>query len=246
LWIIHRYQSSTLGSDVKRFDRCHQKLIKMGVSLKLLTDSDLLKEDLEGVFNLPISVLPIHYIEPIHAKSFKPTDTITCWWPGVIREGKGLQIIRDLAASSHPKNKQIHLVVNKTSDLKLHNESPKVTLVENHLSREDYLKWMQRSDIILLPYLDPHYEKATSSIFIEAIMAGKIPLVYPKTWMAYELKKHSLEELVIDWEITSLPDKIVQVTSDMHVLEKLQRIKKSYQSFHCLEKYASSLKSFLE
>lgn len=241
IWIIHRYQSSTLKSDVARYNTYHKKLLKMGIHLKLLTDSDLLKEDLEPEFNLPMTVLPIHYVKSIDGELSPNKTTLTCWWPGVIREGKGLKIIQDFAASISLSNKKIHLVVNKNSDLKLNPNSPKVTFLENHLSSEDYQAWMQKSDVILLPYLDPHYEKATSSIFIEAILAGKIPLVYPKTWMAYELQKHHLNELIMDWNSDELSEKIVQIQSDLSVIKKLKTMKKAYQSFHTLERYAQIL-----
>ncbi len=245
LWIIHRYKASALWSDLKRFDRCHQKLIKMGVSLKLLTDSDLLQKDLEEAFKLPVSVLPIHYIKFNDAKVSKPADKVICWWPGVVREGKGLKLIQGLIESIHPDNKRIHLVVNEKADLQPHDKSPQVTLVENFLSRKDYVDWMSKSDVILLPYSDPNYEKSTSSIFIEAIIAKKIPLVYPKTWMAYELNKYGLDDLAIDWESDSLSEKIIQISSDTQVREKLNNIREAYLDFHCLEKYAQVMKQLM-
>ncbi len=242
LWIIHRYQASALKGDLKKFDECHQKLIKMGVSLKILTDSDLLQEDLEEAFKLPVSVLPIHYIKFDQIRPPKPVGTIICWWPGLVREGKGLPIIRDWVESTHSNNKQIHLVINERANLKLHDESPQVTLVENFLPRKDYLDWMHKSDVILLPYLDLHYEKTTSSIFIEAVMSGTIPLVYPKTWMAHELQKHDLAELAIDWEASTLPEKIIRISLDANILKKLNVMRKEYHKFHCLENYAQVMK----
>ena len=56
-----------------------------------------------------------------------------------------------------------------------------------------------RYDFVLLPYDKKIYAECNLGIFVEAIVAGKITLVSADTWMAYELNKFKLTELVIDW-----------------------------------------------
>lgn len=241
VWIVHRYPANTLGSDVARFERCHKKFIEMGVSLKLLTDSDLLQSDLTKTFKVPVYVLPIHYIKFEQVKFKKPKNKVICWWPGLIREGKGLSIIQDFVCSESQYNEQIQLVINENAELKPHDASPQVIYVDNHLSREDYLGWMNKSHVILLPYLDKHYQKSTSSIFLEAIMAGTIPLVYPNTWMAHELEKYELDRLVLDWNPSSLSEKVICISRDDEILEKLRKMCHAYYKFHSLENYATTL-----
>jgi hypothetical protein len=246
IWLIHRYQASTLKSDISRYELYHKQLLRMGIDLKLLTDSELLKEDLEPHFKLPMTVLPIHYVEKSSIEEKKKNERIISWWPGVIREGKGLKIIENFAASSAPSNALIDLVVNKNCILDLHAKSPKVIFLENHLSALEYHEWMDKSDVILLPYCDPHYEKATSSIFIEAIVSGKVPFVYPKTWMAYELKKYDLNELILDWNPSTLSQQILAIVENKKVLDKLKSLKAHYEEFHILKRYAEILKELTE
>ncbi|MCH9633773.1 MAG: hypothetical protein S4CHLAM7_05060 [Chlamydiae bacterium] len=114
--------------------------------------------------------------------------------------------------------------------------------MKNELDRETYISWMKKSDVILLPYSDPHYEKSTSSIFLEAILARKIPLVYPNTWMAYELKKYNLEELIIDWKPNELADLILKAYSNNSLLDKLDKMRGAYEKFHHLDNYAETMK----
>lgn len=245
IWLIHRYQSEKMGTDLERYKRYHKKFIDMGINLKLLTDSDLLKEDLEKAFQMPFTVLPIHHVDVFERKAKTNSEKITCWWPGVVRAGKGLNIIEKFAASSSHFNKQVQLVVNETCDLNRSAKSPEIIYLKNDLPREEYVEWMQKSDVILLPYNDTHYQKATSGIFIEAIMAGSMPVVYPNTWMAYELKKNNLSELVLDWNASSLSEEIIELYTKDDVQKKLGLMKEKYHSFHSIEGYASILRELI-
>lgn len=243
--LVHRYQSSTLGKDVQRYQKHHEKILKSKAQLRLFTDSDLLKKDLEPYFNYPIDVLPIHYIESDLYSPKGLESVVTAWWPGLVREGKGLKIINEYLASESTKNQYIKLVLSEECSANKKDSGPQTHFVAKHLSREDYLKWLQNSDVILLPYNDPHYQKATSSIFIEAVMAGKMPLVYPNTWMAYELTKHHLKELISSWDSNLLSQEILDKVNDSKIREKLEKMRKAYVGFHHLNAYALKLKEAL-
>lgn len=53
---------------------------------------------------------------------------------------------------------------------------------------------------MLIPYDAIAYQERTSGVFTEAVMAGNIPLTTTNTWMARELLKFGLDNLIISWE----------------------------------------------
>lgn len=243
--LVHRYQRSTLGSEVEKYNLVHQKIRKSGVKLHLFTDSDLLKTDLDSAFNEMLHVLPIHYIERDLYSKKELGQKIVCWWPGLPRDEKGFQIVKSYSLSSHEDNASIELVCSREAELKSALHGPSIASIDSHLSRTAYLSWFKKSDVILLPYNAPHYQNATSSIFIEAIIAGKIPLVYPGTWMAYELEKRSLSKLVITWVEDQISSSILNVVRDEDVIKDLEKMRQEYLKFHSLEGYARILKEKL-
>ncbi|HEY2810267.1 MAG TPA: hypothetical protein VGJ00_02610, partial [Rhabdochlamydiaceae bacterium] len=114
----------------------------------------------------------------------------------------------------------------------------KATLfVENKMNRLNYEKWLNTVDIVLLPYDSAVYHSGTSGIFIEAILAGAIPVVREGTWMAYELKRYDLREFILDWEDPALIRRLLSSKKS----EKLERMRESYRKYHCLESFAKTL-----
>lgn len=243
--LIHRYQSKTLGNEVVKYREHHERIVHSGASLYLFTDSDLLKEDLEKSLYYPVDVLPIHYIEENLWSPLSQESPVKCWWPGIVRAGKGLEIMQQFAKSSEPSNPSIELIFSEDAKIERGKSGPLVLKLPAHLNREKYLFWLKKSQVILLPYTDPHYQKATSSIFIEAIMANRLPLVYPKTWMAYELAKYDLKELIIEQSAHALSTTILELVRNSKVHEKLAIMRQSYLNFHKLEPYAKKLKEVL-
>ncbi len=216
-----------------------KKRIKPG-RFKLLTDSDRLSESLSNYFEIPVTVIPIPHTDISHC-SIKSQDIsqIICWWPGSPREEKGWGIIKKLAHYSGDNTKNVQLVCAETSQVVSVNNGLELTLVPNYLTREEYYHWLGVSQIILLPYNYPAYEGRTSGIFTESIMAGKTPLVTKNTWMASELLKHNLAELVINWqESKQVFDTIRKVVNSDTIQDKIRKMQHSYQQFHNLDNYA--------
>ena len=95
------------------------------------------------------------------------------------------------------------------------------------------------SDIILLPYHADAYKERTSGIFTECIIAGKIPLVTPHTWMAEELKNYQLDDLIIDWEnAQAVCDRIISLMANPSIHAQILMMQKDFKQFHNLENYA--------
>ncbi len=89
----------------------------------------------------------------------------------------------------------------------------------------------QIRSLILLPYDPIVYQSSTSGIFVEVIIAGKLPLVKEGSWLSHELKKFNLPELIVDWQ---RPDFFTHAKTLLHsdeIQEKLEQMRKVYLSF---------------
>ncbi len=242
VWLLYRldtHKDNTRGI-YKLLNFLIKKRIKAG-RLKLLTDSDRLSKSLSNYFETSVTVMPIPHTDISHC-SIKSQDSskIICWWPGSPREEKGWNIIKKIAHYSGKNTKNIRLVCAETSQVTAVKNGVELTLVENYLNREEYYHWLGTSQIILLPYNYPAYEGRTSGIFTESIMAGKTPLVTENTWMASELLKHNLGELVINWEDEKQVFDIIRevINSDI-IQDKISKMQSSYQQFHSVDNYAN-------
>lgn len=247
VWLLYRYPSSFMkdAGQMDSYKKCHKRIEAKGITLKLVTDSDLLNEDLSAAFTAGVHTFPIPHVEDLEAKTNKISPHIDCWWPGLARPGKGQKIIQDFASSSHPKNALFNILAAKNSGLTSTSNGPNISLLEKELSREDYVKYLINSDLILLPYVDSCYQKTTSGIFTETIMAGKIPVVYPNTWMAYELCKFDLKELIINWEKETLPEKLLEIYQDSTIKEKISLMRGKYLEFHSINNFSEEMKKLL-
>ncbi len=235
--LVHRYPSFFWKEEIRTIDRLQKKLLSQGISLHLFTDSERLKQNLEPFFQRSLTVLPIPHTEYETFEKEKK-EKIVCWWPGGYREGKGLSFIRQFITSKNPYASCFQLFLNEKAPVPEGNM--KITRLPDYLPREEYLCRMRQSDMLLLPYSDPYYEMSTSGIFVEGIAAGKIPVVFPNTWMAYELKKHDLEELIL--QPTDTAEKLYALHGRTDTREKLMNMRESYRSFHSPETYAAILK----
>lgn len=213
---------------------CKALIAKMGKKCLLFTDSELIAREFDPYLRTSLTVLPIPHTERVEPKK-NSSSKLFCWWPGAPRMAKGLQEIERFA--NHPERCRfgIELIVARSSAI------ANATLIKDVLSREEYLLHLQQSDFILLPYNPIIYKSGTSGIFVEAVVAGKIPLVKAGSWLAYELKKHNLTELIVNWEEEGLFKKIVALKEDPIVLNKLAAMRTAYLAFHTQERFTKAL-----
>ncbi len=212
------------------------KLCKMrlGSRFVLLTDSELIAQECKKHFKEPLIVVPIPHGEAKIQWEDK-NNKIICWWPGIPRAAKGLNELVRIAQL--PRDvKRVELVAARQSQL------PNTTLIPDVLSREEYLFWLHASDCILLPYDPIVYRSGTSGIFVEAILAGKIPLVKEGSWLAHELFRHGLDELIIDWNDREFFSKIEALSCTASVQEKLQKMGDVYSKFHSHDPFSEQLR----
>jgi hypothetical protein len=174
-------------------------------------------------------------------------EKIICWWPGTPRLEKGWDMIKSLVTANSELAKEICLVAAQSSEMLPLVDGVQVKLIANYLTEEEYLYWLKTSDIILLPYDAVAYSERTSGIFTECIIAGKIPVVTQGTWMAKELSKYGLDELIIDWsQPESVVEEIINLAKSATFKDKILKIQAVYQNFHSVKNYAHYMNKLLQ
>ena len=210
-----------------------------------LTDSEPLGESLRAYFQEPFTVMPIPHTDfPDLVPLPVNPDPIVCWWPGSPREEKGWSDIKQLAQVPWTESPKLELVAADASALVGTHQGVKVRLIGDRLSREEYAAWLNRAQVILLPYDPVAYQERTSGIFTEAIIAGRIPVVSAGTWMAAELNRYDLAALVLDWQNPlSVWRSVGEIVNNGEIRQKLMGMRQAYCQFHCLENYAQVLQT---
>lgn len=251
VWLL--YRQDTHNSKTFVIYKLLNHLIKLKLPkshFKLLTDSELLKQSLSVKFEENLKVMPIPHTDfKVNSQPIKSNsqDIIWCWWPGSPRLEKGWKTIQSLSEISFKQGNKIGLLASNNANLIPHSQGIQVKLLSSHLSREEYDHWLAFCDIILLPYDAIAYQERTSGIFTEAIIAGKIPLVTPNTWMAYELEKYGLQDdLVLSWEDPeTVLNRVLEIVNNPHIEEKRQTMQAAYQAFHNVKQYAQGFQELL-
>ncbi|WP_236141855.1 hypothetical protein [Nostoc sp. CMAA1605] len=216
---------------------------------KILTDSEILANSISNYFQDSVNVMPIPHTEFIDIEDTRnQDDEIVCWWAGTPRLEKGWEIVKSLVNCTTDGADKICVVAAQSSQLISNTGGVRINLIADSLSNLEYLEWLKKSDIMLLPYDANAYKERTSGIFTECIMAGKIPVVTAGTWMAKELSKYQAQELIIDdWsQPKMITNKILQFANSVELKAKITEIQKSYRKFHTVESYAVEIKKLFD
>jgi hypothetical protein len=210
----------------------------------LLTDSEPLGEALGAYFQTPFTVLPIPHTDfPATVPLETLPPPIYAWWPGAPRPEKGWAQIQALAQSAPPEALNLRLLVAEAAQIEPAPQGPVLETLPNRLGAEEYAHWLNRCQIILLPYDALAYRERTSGIFTEAIIAGRLPLVTQGTWMARELERYDLGALILDWrEPQGVWLTMIEILYYPPTLENLRAMQSAYRQFHTLDRFASALR----
>lgn len=249
VWLL--YRRDTHNTKTRFVYKILTKLIKIILApgrLQLLTDSELLSQSLSSYFAEPIKVMPIPHTEINFAHELTPENTIiTCCWLGPPRKEKGWSNVKRLVKTQSEFASKICLVASESANLSTVTNGINIKLIKDNLTRIEYDSWLCICDFILLPYDPEAYQERTSGIFTECIFAGKIPLVTPDTWMARELSKYSLDELIINWhKPKTILAKIVEIKNNLNIQNKLAKMQSEYQNFHNIEEYATRMQTIFK
>lgn len=250
LWILFRNDPASQGLVGRLYAMAASRLMRRlpRGHAQLLTDSEPLAQAVRAVFGRPVHVMPIPHTHVSGAPPFeRDPQEIVCWWPGAPRPEKGLSFVRALAAlpAGAAGPQRVRLVVSEDAGLRA-GGGVQVQTVAARLSAAEYDRWLVTADVVLLPYEAARYRHATSGIFAEAVVAGRIPLASGGTWMAGELERHGLRELVIDAaDAAAAIRRIEAVARDASVRLRLDALRERYRAYHCEASYGAALRAVL-
>lgn len=77
-------------------------------------------------------------------------------------------------------------------------EFPNLKIIHGALNMDDYYNMLFSADIVFLPYRKEIYDNTIAGVFVEAMIADKVPIVSDNTTMAKELRKYGLSDLVFN------------------------------------------------
>ena len=249
VWLLYRhddYQKVLIGNFYKVMNALITKKITNN-NFVLLTDSEKLQSSLSSYFKYQVSVVPIphtptvEYSKDIEIKNNKDDLSILAWWCGNPNPEKGLKVIQRLVTLSDPVAKNLHLFISTEAYLPEIKSNIQITYLPAYLTREEYLQQLSEIDILLLPYDSKIYKERTSGIFVEGICAGKIPFVTKDTWMATELIKYDLSELIVDWSEDNVIESICKLARNSNIENKIVQMRDRYLKFHSVISYAECI-----
>lgn len=230
LWLLHRYEYGPHHFKTRIYRFFHW-IVEKKIPILYLTDSEPLQMAQQALFLKPIHVLPI----PHTASSEGAKTPSLLWWPGgSIRKDKGLLVVQRLVRQIRPP---FRLALAESARPFLPS-SDQLLFLPPLLAETEYLAWMSKAEFVLLPHDPREYEKRTSGIFVEAVVAGAIPLVSKGTWMAYELEKFGVFASIFDWEEDDL---FSRLSSPFPARKELGIMQRKYQEFHTEQGLATSL-----
>lgn len=242
LLLLHRYSLRDMGKKKGFYLMMHYllKWVLKNDNLILLSDSDLVSKSLSSYFKQKIEVLPIPHTEGDSEKEEKK-EKYSLWWPGgATRIDKGLKYIDKLSYLLAHDNRKYKLFVADSAKQKI-NVNNNIIFIKSNLSAIEYNYYMKKMGLILLPYLAEEYYSRTSGIFVEAITAGSIPIVLEGTWMANELIKNDLTELIVDFTDSNLLQIFDVIIDSKEIKEKINKMKQAYLKYHSVGTYAARL-----
>lgn len=215
--------------------------------LTFVTDSELIAKTMKRLVRKSVHTLPIPHAESFSTKeNYQPkkNSRLLLWLPGCPSQAKGLEHLRTLLFSKDPKAQQMTLMISERARNDFDNiplSTMHICFLKEVLSIEEYTTVMARADFIVLPYSPKTYIHRTSGVFTETIVAGKIPFVKAGSWLAYELLKYDLGDLIVDWDDPYLPSKMLDLSQNPSILNKLSNMQRSYKEYHSITNFARKM-----
>jgi len=221
--------------------------------VRLATDSQRLARQYQRLTSWPLEVVPIPHTSDTQPS---PATTVERRRPrlrlvtlGDARDEKGFGLVARamqylcLHASpvleqhefvlqgyiSHPS----HALMRGAQQWLQNLARPNIQLVDQSLVRDDYARFLQSADVVLLPYARRIYYARTSGPFTEALAAGKVVVVTQDTWMSDQLAEHGGGLTTPDGDAVGLANTILAVCEQYEALAAQARKRQpAWVAFH--------------
>lgn len=220
----------------------------------LFTEADSVAAKLSGIFGQTVHLLPMpqmlqpheHRVRPAWADSPERRGKLVCWWAGVPSVDKGQAVIECLIGLTTPEAGQVCIVADQRMGRVAPKGGCKVILLPDTLNRAEYAGWLDTMDMALLPYSPVIYANRTSGVFADSVCMGRLPVVTDGTWMARELRRYQLDDLIVDWDRPDIFAELLRLARDNEVRQKLGRLSADYQDLHSVAGYARALRNIVD
>lgn len=246
--------SDTLIYYQRAFDRIQRSPASRRILL--MADSQELIDEYRDINSrLQYVLAPIPHA-PVHASAAKTRGRDSCTHVGYIgeaRENKGFHLlpylIRRIQRSPLCERVRFHLhafahdqysrfyrqIVSRL-------DAPCVTLYRNRLDDEEYQRFLDCLDVVVLPYTRMNYHAQTSGVLAEAIAAGKTVVCPRGTWMARQTVEYSAGVTFNPNDQEDLAHQTMYaIETNLQFREGADRRAESWMSFHNAERLVGQI-----
>jgi len=114
-----------------------------------------------------------------------------------------------------------------------------VKIIGEEVTESEYRGSFEASDIVVIPYLSPHFKYRTSGIVVDALAAGKPCIVLDETWLATVVKGLRCGLAVNYRDSTSIASAIATIRRNYaYFSENAVRAYAKYRQAHSWERMA--------
>jgi glycosyltransferase involved in cell wall biosynthesis len=221
------YASERFGAD-RRIPALLKSLERSGKLPRahFATDSDILKEKYQAIFQRPVTHLPLvisrrasecykppgkpfHFVCLGNARQEKGFPEILAAID-ILTSNGGLPDVRFTLQSSDPDARSAAALARFRSA-----GVPRISLIHRPLDDESYLRLLKEADVLLLPYHVERYRDRTSGVFCEAMTAGKPSIVTEGSFLELEVRRQGIGWLARDRDPSSLAETIRRATREL-------------------------------
>ncbi len=192
------------------------------------SDSESLAAEFGGFARSKIHILPIpHLPEPAPGPAPRPDGDKVLVYLGDARIEKGYHLLPGMIESVLRARNDVRFIVqsNVSEDppgeivgavRKMRTFPDRVAVVDRPLRSDEYYRFLNQADGVILPYCPTVYRRRTSGIFAEAMAFGKPAVVTRGTWMDSELPKFYNCGISFDYSDSSgLARAVLELLSDI-------------------------------
>lgn len=261
--LLFRYPMSMVGSDQtgrqKLFpDQRTQALTQQSFAvletvahrstIRIVTDSELLRREYAQFTTLPIEVLPIPHGSRIPDEpTLRRPERLVIGFLGDARAEKGfmllLPLIRTMLASPLRERVQFriqgyisshyHQAMAEVIDAIKCLPREQIEIVEKPLDDDAYTRFLHSLDIVVIPYDALVYSHRTSGPFVESLCALKPVVVPHESWMSHELGNSRAGVAFASGDFDSLARAVAMVVQDYPAFkEQAEQFGREYREFH--------------
>lgn len=222
--------------------------------MTICSDSDRTKRVYGRYFKREIKLLPLPIAgssESAVHKFENESNAITIGYAGASISRAGYELVYNTYKKiiSHDNKNKIRFIVKHTPleqeyglYLKFLEEHDSIIHIDGFVSNEEYEDFLNKCDIMLLPYSKRYYPCQTSGVAIDAILREKIMIVPDDTWLSDQIKKFGSGEVFLSDNLESVVNAIHKVIDNIDYYKKrTDRQNDKFRALHSCQNLFSEI-----